>query len=46
MKKKLYIEPAMDVIALTPVFQLLTGSPDDTMDLHDEEKNVTESEVW
>ena len=46
MTKKQYVEPAMDVIALATCHRLLAGSPDDTMDLHDEEKNVTESEVW
>ena len=46
MNKKRYMEPAMDVIALTTCHQLLTGSPDDTMDLYDEDKHVTESEVW
>ena len=45
--KRVYSAPAIDIIALAPAFQLFGVSDADlVVDLHDEEKNVYENEVW
>ncbi len=45
--KRVYSAPALDIITLDPALQLLGVSDADlVVDLHDEEENVYENEVW